>query len=91
MRPGGAVIIKTPNPLGGALPLYQPFADPTHWSVLTAQRWAELFEASGFEIVSLRTTLTVPLLWRAWRRLATPLPLPKFGPDIALVARRVAG
>ena len=50
LRPGGAVLIKTPNPLGAVLPLFAPFADPTHWTVLPKERWERAFQDAGFTI-----------------------------------------
>jgi ubiquinone/menaquinone biosynthesis C-methylase UbiE len=88
LRPGGTMILTTPNPRADMLPLYESTREPTHISVHTAAEWVSMVREAGFSRVTVDTVLQVPLLWRVRGLPSVTLRVPRIGPTTLLFAKR---
>jgi SAM-dependent methyltransferase len=89
LRPGGRLIATTPN-LRPLMPWFDAEkSDPTHVSVHAPQWWREALETVGFDIRTVTTVVTVPVLWHAhpwfarWIRVGL-----RAGPGVLMIAER---
>jgi 2-polyprenyl-3-methyl-5-hydroxy-6-metoxy-1,4-benzoquinol methylase len=87
-KPGGLVLLSTPNPLSGLLPGYDPWSDQTHLSVLSPRRWSQALATAGLEAVHAYTMFTPPMLWRRFPSRIRSVQLPLVGPICVLTGRR---
>jgi SAM-dependent methyltransferase len=89
LSPGGRLIATTPN-LRPLMPWWDAEkSDPTHVSVHAPQWWREALETVGFDVRTVTTVVTIPVLWHAhpwfarWIRVG-----PRAGPGVLMIADR---
>ncbi len=89
LRPGGRLVVTTPN-LKPRIPWFDPVAsEPTHINVHEPGWWRDTVSAAGLRPVAVRTYLALPLLWRVHPALSVNVPLGSTaGPGTLLVAER---
>lgn len=88
LRPGGALVLSTPNRLG---PASRYWRDPTHVNVRTGRHWKRSIEsAANWQTVDVQAVQWVPFAWRLSGRMRA-FALPGIGATLRICAIKAAG